>query len=222
MSETAIAAERAGAELQEQFDDMEQQKDAASLGMWAFLATEVLFFGGLFAAYTITRFRYPEGFAAASGHTDVLWGAVESAVLLTSSFTMTLAVRAVRLGQRRHVTRLLAVTLLLGTVFFAIHMYEYHNDYLQGLIPGVNFTFEQANVAHQAELFFFLYYAMTLLHLTHLTFGILVLGVIALMNARGRFTPDYYTPVEVSGLYWHFVDIVWLFLYPLLYLVSRA
>jgi cytochrome c oxidase subunit III len=208
--------------LEEQFDDLEQQKDAASLGLWVFLATEVLFFGGLLASYTISRIRYADAFAAASRHTDFLWGTVETGVLLTSSLTMACAVRAARLGGRHRVTALLGATILLGAVFFGIHLHEYRHDYQAHLIPGFGFAFEPVAQAAHAQLFFFLYYVTTLLHLTHLTLGIVVLGVIACINARGRYSRDYYTPIEIAGLYWHFVDVVWVFLYPLFYLIARG
>lgn len=220
MAETT--AMRAPPELEEQYDDMAQQRAAAGLGIWVFLATEVLFFGGLFASYTISRLRYAAPFAAASRETDVWWGTVETAVLLTSSLTMAWAVRAARLGKRNEVTWLIVATMLLGTAFFAIHVHEYYSDYLAHLIPGIDFHFPQPGLASGAELFFFLYYVMTLLHLLHLTIGVGVLAVVAYLNHRGHYSPEYFTPVEVSGLYWHFVDIVWIFLYPLFYLIARA
>ncbi len=221
MSEQALP-DPSSAALREQFDDAEQQEAAATLGIWVFLATEVLFFGALFASYTITRLRLAEAFAAASRETDLFWGTFETGVLLTSSLTMALAVRAARLERRTQVTDWLRATALLGVAFVGIHIYEYRHDFLTGLVPGFGFTFEPAHLAPQAEAFFFLYYGMTLLHLLHVSLGVVVLAVVAHANRLGRFSARYYTPVEVTGLYWHFVDVVWIFLYPLFYLISRA
>jgi cytochrome c oxidase subunit III len=205
----------------EQFDAPGQERAAAGLGMWVFLATEVLFFGAILASYTVLRVRVPDAFAAGSQRTDMFWGTVETAVLLTSSTTMAWAVRAAQLAKRSQVTHLLAATMGLGAVFFAIHVHEYAHDFADKLVPGIRFAYE-GPLAGGVELFFFLYYVTTLLHLTHLTIGVAVLGVVAMLNHRGRFDRSYYTPVEIAGLYWHFVDIVWIFLFPLFYLVSRT
>ena len=205
----------------EQFVDAEQQREAAHLGIWVFLATEVLFFGGLFAAYLVCRVLYAGAFGDASKHTDVLIGTLNTAILLTSSLFMALAVRASKLGQRRATTWCLLITLLLGVVFLGLKAMEYHKDYIDHLVPVLDFHFGGPHPA-QAELFFILYFLMTGLHAIHVAVGIGVLGVLARMSARRRFSPHYFTPVEVGGLYWHFVDIVWIFLYPLLYLVSRT
>ena len=213
-------AEAHAARIAEQFDSAAQQHAAATLGMWAFLATEVLFFGVLFASYAAMRLRFPEAFAAASAHTDKVWGVSESAVLLLSSATMAWAVRAARLGARGAVTGLLLATMALGAIFFAIHAHEYSLDLEEGLVPGFGFSYE-GPLAGGVEVFYFLYYIATLLHLTHLTIGVAVIGVMAWMNHRGRFDRAYCTPLEVTGLYWHFVDIVWIFIYPLFYLVAQ-
>lgn len=209
------------AHLAEQFQRPAQQREAAELGMWVFLATEVLFFGGLFAAYTVGRVLYADAFAAASRHTDVLIGSVNTALLLTSSLTMALAVRAARLGRRSAVTWLLLATWLLGLMFLGLKAIEYAKDYHEHLVPALNFAVEGAHQAQQ-KLFFVLYFLTTGLHAIHVTIGIGVISVLIVMNRRGRFSRAWNTPVEISGLYWHFVDIVWIFLYPLLYLVSRA
>jgi cytochrome c oxidase subunit 3 len=205
----------------EQFDSAEQQRAAATLGMWVFLSTEVLFFGGLFSAYVVGRVLYPEAFAAASRHTDVVIGTVNTAVLLTSSLTMALAVRASWLGRQRAVTWLLLATLMLGLVFLGLKAVEYTKDYHEHLVPALNFAVDDPREA-QIKLFFILYFLTTGLHAIHLTVGVGVVATLIVMNVRGRFSKAYHTPVEIAGLYWHFVDIVWIFLYPLLYLVSRA
>jgi cytochrome c oxidase subunit III len=202
-----------------QFEDRAQQQEASTLGMWLFLATEVLFFGGMFMGYIVYRWTYPEAFALASGHMDVLLGGVNTAVLLTSSLTMALAVRAAQVGSNRGSALLLVATALLGIVFLSIKGFEYYHKYAEHLIPGSGFQFDAAH-ARPAEIFYILYFLLTGVHAIHLLIGVGLTGVIAVMAWRGRFTPEYYSPVEVSGLYWHFVDVVWIFLYPLLYLIN--
>jgi cytochrome c oxidase subunit 3 len=206
--------------LAEQFDDLEQQREAAKLGMWIFLATEVLFFGGLFLAYTIYRYLNPDTFAAASRHTEVTLGAANTAVLLLSSALMALAVRAAQLGRRPQLVRLLLATAALGIGFMVIKAFEYHKDFVDHLVPGSHFLWHEAN-PHGAEIFFWLYFAMTGLHAIHVTAGIGILLVLALLAGRRHFANGNYVPVEVVGLYWHFVDIVWVFLFPLLYLAGH-
>lgn len=204
-----------------QFDDAEQQRSAADLGIWIFLATEILFFGALFAAYTITRYRYPEAFAMASRLTNVTLGSINTGVLLTSSLTMAFGVRSAKLGLRKPTVGFLCATIVLGIVFLTIKSTEYYLDYTEHLVPALNFSYFGAE-AHQVELFFYLYFFTTGVHSMHMIIGIGAVTVIAIMAWRGAFGSAYYTPVEVSGLYWHLVDIVWIFLYPLLYLVSRT
>ncbi len=205
----------------EQFQDARQQQAAATLGMWVFLITEVLFFGVLFASYLISRVLHPEAFADASRETDVVLGTLNTAVLLTSSLTMALAVRASQLGQRRALVIFLLVTLAIGLGFLGIKGYEYYKDYQHHLIPVLNFSYDGPRSA-QVELFFILYFLMTGFHALHVTIGVIAQAVLVAQARRGRFSARYYTPVELVGLYWHFVDIVWIFLYPLLYLVARA
>jgi cytochrome c oxidase subunit 3 len=204
----------------EQFDDIEQQRDAAKLGMWIFLATEVLFFGGLFLGYTVYRFTYGHIFVDASRKLDVVLGGTNTAVLLISSLLMALAVRAAKLDERRILVRLLLGTALLGFVFMSIKAVEYHQHFAEHFVPGTHFEWTGAD-PRNAELFFWLYFAMTGLHAIHVTVGIGVLLVLALLAWRGRFAAGNYNPVEIVGLYWHFVDIVWVFLFPLLYLVGH-
>ncbi len=204
--------------LAEQFEDLPQQKEAATLGMWTFLATEVLFFGGLFLTYIVYRHAYPQAFAQASKHTIVLYGAINTAVLLTSSFSMALAVRAAQVSDTPALVRNLLITLFLGCCFLGIKGLEYHQDIQEHLWPGPYFAKE---LPPQAQIFWFLYWAMTGLHALHVTIGLGVLAVIARMSSLGKFSADYHNPVEICGLYWHFVDIVWIYLFPLLYLINR-
>ena len=206
--------------LAEQFDDIDQQHEAAKLGIWVFLATEVLFFGGLFLAYTIYRYLYPDAFAAASRYTEVILGGANTAILLFSSALMALAVRASQLGQRKHLIWLLLATAFIGIIFLGIKGFEYHKDFTDHLIPGAGFRWHEAN-PNAAEIFFWLYFAMTGLHAIHVTVGVFVILVLALLAARRKFDRGNYMPIEVAGLYWHFVDIVWVFLFPLLYLAGH-
>jgi cytochrome c oxidase subunit III len=203
------------------FDSIERQSDAARLGMWVFLGTEILFFGPLFMGYVYGRFHFPEAFAAASRHTDVLLGTINTAVLLTSSFTMALAVEARREGDVRLARAMLVLTAALGSAFLVIKGVEYANDWHEHLVPGIRFSFDAQHVGG-AALFFYLYFVVTGLHALHLTIGIaLVLTMVALLM-RGRIEAANGERVEVAGLYWHFVDVIWIFLYPILYLVGRA
>jgi len=204
-----------------QFDDPEQQHESAYLGMWVFLATEVLFLGGLFAAYSVYRFTYAGAFREASHHLYVWLGAINTAVLLCSSLTMALAVHAAQLGGRRTVVALLIATILLGSVFLGIKSVEYYQKYEEHFIPGPHFHFEGANGTH-AQIFFSFYFVMTGMHALHMIIGIGIMIVMITLTLRGKFSPEYYFPIEMTGLYWHFVDIVWVFLFPLLYLVDRS
>ncbi|ADJ28068.1 cytochrome c oxidase subunit 3 [Nitrosococcus watsonii] len=205
----------------EQFDDPVQEYQAATLGMWVFLGTEILFFGVLFAGYAVSRFNYPEAFAEASRHTDVVFGTISTGVLLTSGLSMALAVRGAKLGRDKAILGFLILTILLAITFLFIEGTEYYHAYKEQLIPAFNFTYESPH-EKPVELFFFLYFLMTGMHAVHVTIGILIMIAIAIMAGRGRFSSYYYTPVELTGLYWAFVDIVWVFIYPLFYLVSRA
>jgi len=204
--------------LAEQFDTLEQQHESSRLGLWTFLATEVLFFGGLFLAYIVYRHAYPHQFALASRHTNLLLGTLNTAVLLTSSLTMALAVQAAQLGRAKALFRYLAVTLLLGLGFLAIKGLEYHEHFADHLVPGPHYAMVSQP---KTQLFFWLYFVMTGLHAIHVIVGLGVIGVLLRLSTKPRFAADYYTPVEMGGLYWHFVDIVWVFLYPLLYLINR-
>jgi cytochrome c oxidase subunit 3 len=206
--------------LAHQFDDLEQQKEVSNLGMWVFLATEVLFFGGLFLMYSIYRAWYADAFAAASRQL-VLWaGTTNTVVLITSSLTMALAVRGAQTGERRAVMLFLALTMLLGTAFLGIKAFEYYTEFVEHHVPGPGFQFEGPHLAH-AQLFFSLYFVMTGIHALHMIIGLGIMSVMLWWTWRGTITRDYSNPIEVSGLYWHFVDIVWIFLFPLLYLIGR-
>ena len=213
MSEHSIA-------LAHQFDDLGQQKEASIFGMWVFLVTEVMFFGGMFAGYATYRFRYHEAFMAGSNHLDILLGGINTAVLILSSLTMAMAVHAAQLSKRRALMTYLVLTMLLGSVFLGIKAVEYSHKFHQHLVPGPHFAFEGADPQH-AQLFFSFYFAMTGFHALHMVVGIALLAVILWMAYQGRFSAEYHNPVEVSGLYWHFVDIVWIFLFPLLYLIGH-
>jgi cytochrome c oxidase subunit 3 len=205
--------------LAHQFDDLAQQSAASSLGMWAFLLTEVMFFGGLFVGYMVYRTAYLAGFVAGSHHLDVLLGTLNTAVLISSSLTMALAVHAAQVDRRQLLSRFLLLTMLLGLVFLGIKGYEYWHKYHESLVPGLKFSYT-GPYPQQVQLFLTFYFIMTGLHALHMVIGIGLLAVLAVLAWRGLFSAAYYTPVEVIGLYWHFVDIVWIFLYPLLYLIG--
>jgi cytochrome c oxidase subunit 3 len=206
--------------LQHHFDNMAQQAEASTLGMWVFLVTEIMFFGGLLLAYLIYRWSAPEGFAEASHHLNVTWGFINTLVLIVSSLTMALAVRAAQtsLPARTQVT-LILVTMAFGAAFLGIKAIEYYDKWVHHLIPGPHFQWEGAHPA-TAEMFYSLYFCMTGLHAIHMIIGLGIMTWLAYTAWRGRYDAEYYTPVEVAGLYWHFVDIVWIFLFPLLYLIG--
>jgi cytochrome c oxidase subunit 3 len=207
--------------LREQFDTEAQQKDASTLGMWIFLITEIMFFGGMFLAYTVYRRWYTDAFAVASGSLNVTVGAVNTAVLLGSSFTMVLAVRAAQLGRRNTIVLFLVLTLILGGVFLGVKAYEWNEKFQERHIPGPSFHLEGTAQQGHAQLFFSLYFAMTGLHALHMVVGVGILSWLIWQTRQGRFSAGYYTPIDITGLYWHFVDIIWIFLFPLLYLIDR-
>ncbi len=207
-----------------------QQRDSASLGMWLFLATEVLFFGGLFCAYLIYRRWYFGDFAAASKSIDAALGATNTAVLICSSLTVVLAVWAAQTARRGLLLVMLAITMILGMVFLGVKAKEYKDKFEEHHVPGASFSFDHeeipghpgqyANPRH-AQLFFSLYFVMTGLHAIHMIIGLGLFLWLFIAAYKGRFTPEWHTPVEIGGLYWHFVDIVWIYLFPLLYLIDR-
>jgi cytochrome c oxidase subunit 3 len=202
------------------FPDRVIQADAARLGIWLFLATELLFFGPLFTGYLYGRWHFYEAFSEASRHTHVVIGTVNTAVLLTSSFTMALAAES-RKASARLAMRLLAATAVLGLLFLALKGFEYYREWQEHVVPGLNFVFAEPH-QREAELFYYLYFAMTGVHAVHLTVGITIVVVMAVLIARGHEQAANAERLEITALYWHFVDIVWIFLYPLLYLVGRA
>ena len=205
--------------LQHHFDSYEQQQEASFFGMWVFLATEVLFFGGLFCAYLVYRSSYPESFAAGSAKLDILLGAVNTAVLIGSSLTMALSVRAAQLGKQKMIAIWMALTGMLGLAFLGIKAVEYSHKIHDGLFPGPDFVWKgvEANV----EMFFNIYFMMTGLHAFHMIIGMGIMAVLIPLAWRGAYTPESHNMIEGFGLYWHFVDIVWIFLFPLLYLLGR-
>ena len=200
--------------LHVQFDDLEQQEDAATFAMWIFLATEVLFFGALLMAYAVYRATYPDAFAEASKTLNLTFGTVNTALLLTSSFFMAIAVKSSRDGNLRKCVGFLLATLVFGAAFLGIKAMEYHEDFEKGLYAGLHYRIEPS---HGIAIFYSLYYSLTGLHAFHMTIGILLIAIFAIKTHFGKSTP---TQIEVLGLYWHFVDLVWVFLYPLLYLVG--
>jgi cytochrome c oxidase subunit 3 len=203
-----------------QFENIEQQGEAATLGMWVFLVTEVLFFGGLFLTYLVYRNMYPAAFTAAS-HEMVVWaGTLNTAVLITSSLTMALAVRAAQTGDRRSLIWLLVATMVLGAVFLGVKAFEYRTEFVEHHVPGAGFEFEEP-YARQAQIFFSLYFIMTGLHAIHMIIGLGIMAVMLWLSMRRPMNRVHAIRIEVSGLYWHFVDIVWIFLFPLLYLIGR-
>ena len=245
------------AHLAHQFDSMEQQRQASSLGMWIFLVTEVMFFGGLIAAFVVYRSLYHKEFVDAARHLSIAWGGFNTVVLLGSSLTMAMAVRASQLGERKQLVRYLIMTMGLGTIFLGVKGIEWTTDYKHHLAPGFNFRWEgppgahdihaaaasaetletpglvnpeteadydkeyaRADTGQRAQMFFVLYFFMTGLHGIHMIIGIGVVAVMCWLSWRGWMSGCGATQIEVTGLYWHFVDIVWVFLYPLLYLIN--
>jgi cytochrome c oxidase subunit 3 len=224
---------------QHHFQTMSQQKEAATLGMWAFLLTEILFFGGLFMAYMLYRTWYHDAFREASTSITLFWGLLNTIVLIGSSLTMALAVRSAQLNRQKATVNWLIATMILGAVFLGVKVIEYADKFEHHHVPGPNYVWveegheaphssshgvspDAPNFQLHTQIFFSLYFTMTGLHALHMIVGIALMSVITWMAWKGRFSSEYYTPVEMSGLYWHFVDIVWIFLFPLLYLIDRS
>jgi cytochrome c oxidase subunit III len=208
--------------LKHHFANDEQQKDASTIGMWVFLVTEIMFFGGLFLAYFAYRQAYPLAFASASNKTNLWLGAANTTVLICSSLTMALGVHYASKGNRKLLILFLILTLLLGGAFLGVKAYEYHDKWVHHEVPGYHFDCEGCEDAGHAPLFFSLYFGMTGLHATHMLVGFVILAVLIVQSYKGKYTAKWYTPIEMFGLYWHFVDIVWIFLFPLLYLIDRS
>jgi len=208
------------AQVAHQFEDAEQQHEASTLGMWAFLITEVMFFGGLFAGFFVYVLGHTQAFAEGSRHLDLTLGTINTVVLLGSSLTMALAVRSAQEGRRQGQVLFLILTMTLGLAFLGIKGLEYAHKFEQHLVPGPLFRMDGPH-AQFAQLFFSFYFAMTGVHALHMIVGVGLLAWLLVNALRGRYSAEYFTPVEVSGLYWHFVDVVWIFLFPTLYLVAR-
>jgi cytochrome c oxidase subunit III len=207
--------------LRHHFATTEQQLDASMLGMWTFLITEVLFFGGMFTAYAVYRFMYPAAFASTSVYMDVWLGGINTAVLICSSLTMAMSVRSAQLSRTKPLIIFLILTMIFGTIFLVIKYLEWHNKWEENLIPGFRFNYPKyPQFAHNAEILFFLYFCMTGMHALHMIVGLGLLTYLLIQAVRRVFSEYYFTPVEMIGLYWHFVDIVWIFLFPLLYLIG--
>ena len=215
--------------LQHHFYSMAQQLEASILGMWVFLVTEVMFFGGLFMAYIVYRTKFPLAWEASSGQLDVTMGALNTVVLICSSLTMALAVRSAQVGSKKGQVINLILTIIFGSTFLVVKYFEYSAKFEHGLVPGpgfnphhvVNGVVEHIALPFGSQLYFSLYFIMTGIHALHMVIGIGLMLYILRMAAKGTYGPSYYAPVEISGLYWHFVDIVWIFLFPLLYLIGR-
>jgi len=202
------------------FEDADQQFEASTLGTWMFLVTELMFFGAMFTAYVVYRNAYPTAFVHGSHHLDIRLGATNTAILIGSSFAMVMAVHSAQLGRRIPLVSWLIATIGLGSTFVGIKLFEYHHKFVEGLVPGPLFTYVAPD-AKQQELFLSLYFAMTSIHALHMLIGIGILTWLAVQAYRGRYHATYYNPVECAGLYWHFVDVIWIFLFYLLYLIGR-
>jgi cytochrome c oxidase subunit 3 len=222
--------------LRHHFATVEQQKETSTFGMWLFLLTEIMFFGGLFAAYLIYRNWYYPAFVAGSHQLSIALGATNTAVLICSSFTMAMGVHAAELRKRKELVGWLLATILLGCVFLGIKAVEYREKWEKQHVPGLNFSAEgftrvdpnypddkplAPDMAAKTVVYFSLYFAMTGMHALHMIIGVSILLVLVVRAWGGAYTQGHMTTVENFGLYWHFVDIVWIFLFPLLYLISR-
>jgi cytochrome c oxidase subunit III len=226
LADAHAAAHDAPPELRHHFVDMEAQKEASSLGMWIFLVTEVLFFGGMFLAYVIYRETYRAAFEGASNLLDLKLGAFNTVVLIVSSLTMALAVWAGQQGRKNLIILFLLLTMALGATFLGVKFVEYKQKFDHHEVPGPHFVVPLDEKTHeplprQSEMFFSLYFCMTGLHAAHMIIGVGLLTWLILKANRNEFSPRYNTPVDLVGLYWHFVDIIWIFLFPLLYLLGR-
>lgn len=218
------------------FENLEQQRDCNTLGTWVFLASEVLFFGGIFTAYAVMRYLNPAGFRAGSDRLNAVVGGINTAVLLTSSLTMALAVWAAQTKNRKWLEMCLTLTLVFGSAFLVLKGFEWHHEYEAGLVPGARFGFDPNGKpltekesetpvplakVKTMQMFFVFYFCITGLHALHMIVGLVILGIQLVLAMRSNFGLRDYGPIEVSGLYWHFVDIVWIFVFPLLYLLRN-
>jgi len=205
--------------MQHHFVDAEQQFDAAKMGMWIFMMTEILMFGGLFAAYIVYRLWFPELFVLASEELNTLWGGVNTVVLLGSSLTVAMAIKSAQLNQKKNIAINLGITLALAAIFMVIKYFEWTHKFHLGIFPGEFYSFEGIDHA-KANIFFSLYYLMTGLHGIHVLIGMGLITWLLVRSTKGHFDSNYYNPIEITGLYWQFVDIIWIFLFPLFYLID--
>ncbi|MEZ4704909.1 MAG: cytochrome c oxidase subunit 3 family protein [Bdellovibrionota bacterium] len=201
------------------FTDAEQQRESAKLGMWLFLLTEILLFGGVFVAYAVYRVWNPEMFINAHKALDVSLGTINTAVLIISSLTVALGIREIQLGRAKTSWKYLLVTILLACVFLVIKYFEYAHKFHEGQLPGKFYTYEGI-VGTNPHVFFSIYFLLTGIHAFHILIGISLLTWVMIRTMKGHFSSEYYTPVEITGLYWHLVDLIWIFLFPLLYLIG--
>lgn len=206
--------------LHHHYADHDQQRQAATLGMWVFLTTEIMFFGGMIVAYLAYRYAYPDAFRRGSIHMLFMAGTLNTAILISASLFVALAVHAAREGARKLLIWCLIIAMFLGVCFLAIKGYEYYEHWVEHKVPGPSFQWDGPDPRH-AELFFVLYFGLTGFHALHMIIGVGLLSFILYFACRGRYTPEYHNPVENAALYWHFVDIVWIFLYPMLYLIGH-
>jgi cytochrome c oxidase subunit III len=227
--------------LRHHFENVDQQADAAGFAMWIFLLTEVMFFGGLFTAYLIYRNWYYPAFVEASHQLNIFWGTLNTAVLITSSFTMAMGVWCAETRRKRGLVLCLVLTFILGLGFLGIKAVEYSEKIEKHHVPGFHYSLQSfidpasdpeiykeykdkplaLDMARHTEVYFSLYFAMTGMHALHMIIGIAILGYLIFRAQAGAYTAGHVTFVENFGLYWHFVDIIWIFLFPLLYLISR-
>lgn len=216
---STVKTDSHGHHVAHHFRDAEHEFDASKLGIWLFLCTEILMFGGLFVGYAYYHSLYPEMFAEGAKFLDWRMGAINTVVLLVSSFTMALGIYFSQMNQKNKAVTALAITLVCGMIFMVIKYFEYTHKFHMGVFPGKFFTYEGAQAAN-LPLYFSFYFLMTGLHGSHVLIGMGLIFWVLLRARRGEFNAHYYTPVEGVGLFWHLVDLIWIFLFPLLYLIG--
>lgn len=202
------------------YAELSQQREASSLGMWVFLVTEVMFFGGMITGYVAYRYAYPSAFEAGSVHMLFMAGTINTALLITASLFMVLALHYARVDNRKLLVWCLIAAMFLGVCFLAIKGYEYWDHWVEHKVPGHSFQWDGPDPRH-AEMFFVMYFFLTGFHALHMVIGVTIVGIITWFAYKGHYTPEYHNPVENIALYWHFVDIIWIFLYPMLYLIGH-